>query len=130
LARLPLSSGLLGGKLKRETVFAADDHRHFNRQGAAFDRGETFSGVDYDLALSVVEELRALVPAGSTLPELALRWILGFDAVTAAIPGARRPSQVDENVRAADLPPLPAELLARLRDLYERRVKQHVHHAW
>jgi aryl-alcohol dehydrogenase-like predicted oxidoreductase len=130
LARLPLSSGLLGGKLTRDTVFAADDHRHFNREGVAFDRGETFSGVDYELALSVVEDFRALVPAGSTLPELALRWILGFDAVTAAIPGARRPSQVDENVRAADLPPLPAELLVRLRDVYERRVKEHVHHAW
>jgi aryl-alcohol dehydrogenase-like predicted oxidoreductase len=130
LARLPLSSGLLGGKLKRDTTFAADDHRHFNREGAAFDRGETFSGVDYELGLSVVEEFRALVPAGSTLPELALRWILGFDAVTAAIPGARRPSQVDENVRAADLPPLPPELLARLRDVYERRVKEHVHHVW
>jgi aryl-alcohol dehydrogenase-like predicted oxidoreductase len=130
LARLPLSSGLLGGKLTRDTVFAADDHRHFNREGVAFDRGETFSGVDYELALSVVEDFRALVPAGSTLLELALRWILGFDAVTAAIPGARRPSQVDENVRAADLPPLPAELLVRLRDVYERRVKEHVHHAW
>jgi aryl-alcohol dehydrogenase-like predicted oxidoreductase len=130
LARLPLSSGLLGGKLKQDTAFAPDDHRRFNRHGEAFDRGETFSGVDYELALSVVEDFRALVPAGSTLAELALRWILSFDAVTTAIPGARRPSQVDENVRAAELPPLSPELLSRLREVYERRVKEHVHQAW
>jgi aryl-alcohol dehydrogenase-like predicted oxidoreductase len=130
LARLPLSSGLLGGKLKPDTVFGEDDHRRFNRHGEAFDRGETFSGVDYMLALSVVEELRALVPPGSTLPELALRWILGFDAVTCAIPGAKRPSQVEENVRAADLPPLDPTLLASLRAIYERRIRAHVHDMW
>jgi len=130
IARLPLSSGLLGGKLKRDTVFGEDDHRRFNRHGEAFDRGETFSGLDYELALSVVDELSALVPAGSTLPELALRFILGFDAVSCTIPGAKRPSQVEENVRASELPPLEAKLLAELRALYERRVKSEVHHFW
>lgn len=130
LARVPLSSGLLGGKLKRDTAFAADDHRRFNRHGEAFDRGETFSGVDYDLALGVVEKFKALVPPGSTLPELALRWILSFDAVTCAIPGAKRPSQVEENVKAADAGPLPEPLLRELSAIYERDVKALVHQYW
>jgi aryl-alcohol dehydrogenase-like predicted oxidoreductase len=130
LARLPLSSGLLGGKLERDTTFGADDHRRFNRHGEAFDRGETFSGVDYELALGVVEKFKALVPAGSTLPELALRWILGFDAVTCAIPCAKRPSQVEENVKAADAAPLPEPLLRELRAIYERDVKALVHQYW
>ena len=130
LARLPLSSGMLGGKLTRATQFGEDDHRRFNRRGEAFDRGETFSGVDFELGLSVVEELRPLVPAGSTLAELALRFILDFDAVTCVIPGAKRPSQVEENVRAGDLPPLPAPLVASLRDIYERRIKAQVHQYW
>jgi aryl-alcohol dehydrogenase-like predicted oxidoreductase len=130
LARLPLSSGLLGGKLKRDTVFGNDDHRRFNRHGEAFDRGETFSGVDYELALGVVEKFKALVPPGSTLPELALRWILGFDAVTCAIPGAKRPSQVEENVRAGSEPPLPDKLLRDLDAIYERDVKALVHQYW
>src|SRR4051794_15698488 len=119
LARLPLSSGLLGGKLKRDTAFGADDHRRFNRHGEAFDRGETFSGVDYELALGVVEKFKALVPAGSTLPELALRGILGLDAARCAIPGANRPSQVKENVKAAEAAPLPEPLLRELRGIYE-----------
>jgi aryl-alcohol dehydrogenase-like predicted oxidoreductase len=130
LARLPLSSGLLGGKLKRDTVFGEDDHRRFNRHGEAFDRGETFSGVDYEHALDVVEKFKSLVPAGSTLPELALRWILAADAVTCAIPGAKRPSQVEENVKAADAPPLPAALLNDLRAIYDRDVKRLVHQYW
>ena len=130
LARLPLSSGLLGGKLKRDTTFGADDHRRFNRHGEAFDRGETFSGVDYELALGVVEKFKALVPPGSTLPELALRWILGFDAVTCAIPGAKRPSQVEENVKAADAEPLSEPLLRELHAIYERDVKALVHQYW
>ena len=130
LARLPLSSGLLAGKMSKSTAFAADDHRNFNRQGQAFDRGETFSGIDYDLALDVVEELRALVPPGHTLAELALAFILSFDAVTCAIPGAKRPSQVEENVRAAELAPLPPELLVKLRAVYDRRIREHVHQSW
>jgi aryl-alcohol dehydrogenase-like predicted oxidoreductase len=130
LARLPLSSGLLGGKLKRDTKFGEDDHRRFNRNGEAFDRGETFSGVNYEYALDLVERLKALVPSGSTLPELALRWILGFDAVTCTIPGAKRPSQVEENVRAADGAALPAELLHKLSGIYEHDVKALVHQYW
>lgn len=130
LARLPLSSGMLTGKLTKTTEFSSDDHRRFNRQGEAFDRGETFSGVDYELALSVVEELKPLVPAGSTLAELALRFILQFDAVTCAIPGAKRSSQVEENVRAADLPPLSPALLQQLRTVYEDRIRNSVHHFW
>jgi aryl-alcohol dehydrogenase-like predicted oxidoreductase len=130
LARLPLSSGMLAGKLTRSSTFAADDHRQFNRHGESFDRGETFSGVDYDLGLDVVEELRPLVPPGWSMAEFALRWILMFEAVTCTIPGAKRPAQVDDNCRAADLPPIPAETMARVRAIYEQRIKPQVHHAW
>ncbi len=130
LARLPLSSGLLGGKMTRQTQFAADDHRAFNREGAAFDRGETFSGIDYDVALAAVEELRPLVPAGVTMAQLALRWILMHEAVTCAIPGAKRPAQVDENVAAADLPPIPAPTMTAIRGIYDQRIKPLVHQRW
>jgi aryl-alcohol dehydrogenase-like predicted oxidoreductase len=130
LARLPLSSGLLAGKMSRLTAFAPDDHRSFNRDGAAFDKGETFSGVDFDLALSAVEEIRPLLPAGVSMAQLALRWILMFEAVTCAIPGAKRPAQVDENVAAADLPPLPESTMKALRAIYERRIKGMVHQRW
>jgi aryl-alcohol dehydrogenase-like predicted oxidoreductase len=130
LARVPLASGMLAGKLNRQSEFGADDHRRFNRRGEAFDRGETFSGVDYELGLSVVEELRALVPAGFTLADLALRFILDFDAVTCVIPGAKRPDQVEENMRAADLPPLAAPLAAELRRIYEQRLRDSVHQYW
>jgi aryl-alcohol dehydrogenase-like predicted oxidoreductase len=130
LARLPLSSGMLTGKLTRASSFAEDDHRRFNRRGEAFDRGETFSGLDYDLGLEVVEELRPLVPAGWSLAQMALRWILGHPAVTCAIPGAKRPAQVEENVAAADLPPLPEATLTAIRALYEKRVRPHVHQYW
>jgi len=130
LARLPLSSGMLAGKMTRSSAFAADDHRQFNRHGESFDRGETFSGVDFDLGLEVVEELRPLVPAGWSMAEFALRWILMADAVTCAIPGAKRPSQVEDNCRAADLPPLDAGTMAKIREIYDRRVKPHVHHYW
>lgn len=130
LARLPLSSGMLAGKMTRSSTFATDDHRQFNRHGESFDRGETFSGVDYDLGLDVVEELRPLVPQGWSMAEFALRWILMADAVTCAIPGARRPSQAESNCRAADLPPIDAATMAKVRDIYERRIKPHVHHYW
>jgi aryl-alcohol dehydrogenase-like predicted oxidoreductase len=112
LARLPLSSGLLAGKMTRSSTFSSDDHRQFNRHGESFDRGETFSGVDFELGLQTVEELRPLVPAGWSMAEFALRWILMFDAVTCTIPGAKRPSQVEDNCRAADLPPISDETLA------------------
>ncbi|MBP7688599.1 MAG: aldo/keto reductase, partial [Thermoflexales bacterium] len=96
----------------------------------AFDRGETFSGVDYDLGLDVVEELRPLVPAGQSMAEFALRWILMADAVTCAIPGARRPSQAESNCRAADLPPIDAATMTKVREIYDRRIREQVHHYW
>jgi aryl-alcohol dehydrogenase-like predicted oxidoreductase len=130
LTRLPLSSGLLAGKLTRASTFAPDDHRAFNRHGEAFDRGETFSGIDYDTGLQLVESLRPLVPSGATLAQMALRWILMSAAVTCAIPGAKRPDQVEENTRAADLSALPAETMAAIQDLYDTRVRSHVHHYW
>lgn len=130
LARVPLSSGMLAGKLARSSAFSADDHRAFNRHGEAFDRGETFSGVDYETGLQAVEELRALVPSGATMAQLALSWILMFPAVTCAIPGAKRPSQVEENVAAADLSPLPDETMKKIRALYESRIRPLVHHYW
>jgi aryl-alcohol dehydrogenase-like predicted oxidoreductase len=130
LARLPLSSGMLTGKMTRESTFQQDDHRHFNRQGASFDRGETFSGFDYETGLQAVEELRPLVPEGMSMTQMALRWILMHPAVTCAIPGAKRPSQAEENIRAADLPPLSEETMAKVRDVYERLVRPLVQHYW
>ena len=130
LARLPLASGLLSGKLTRTSTFARDDHRHFNRHGEAFDRGETFSGVDYETGLKLVEQLRPLAPAGMTMPQLALRWILEFPAVTCAIPGAKRPAQVQENVAASDQPRLSRAAMKKIQALYDRRVRPSVHHYW
>jgi len=130
LARLPLSSGMLSGKMNRESEFHKDDHRQFNRQGASFDRGETFSGLDYEIGLRAVEELRPLVPADMTMSQMALRWILMFPAVTCAIPGAKRPAQVEENLSAADLPPLSDETMNRILSIYERLARPHVHHYW
>jgi aryl-alcohol dehydrogenase-like predicted oxidoreductase len=130
LARLPLSSGMLTGKMTKQTTFEKDDHRLFNRHGEGWDRGETFSGVDYELGLSVVERLRPLVPKGQTLGDLALRFILDFDAVTATIPGAKRPDQVEQNVVPSELPPLGRELHQTLRRIYEESVREHVHHFW
>jgi len=130
LARVPLASGLLTGKLTSHSQFEADDHRAFNRHGEAFDRGETFSGVDYATGLQAVEELRALVPEGMTMAQFALRWILMFDAVTCAIPGAKRPSQVEDNARASDSPPPDAETMRAVQEIYERRIRALVHHYW
>lgn len=130
LARLPLSSGMLTGKMTRSTAFDPSDHRSFNRRGEAFDRGETFSGVDFETGLAAVDEIRPLVPAGMTMTQMALRWILMFDAVTCAIPGAKRPAQVEENVAAADLPPLPESVMQGVRQVYERRIQPLVHHYW
>ena len=130
LARVPLASGMLTGKLNAESQFADDDHRAFNRHGEMFDRGETFSGVDYETGLKAVEELRALVPAGMTMAQLALRWILMFDAVTCAIPGAKRPAQAEDNVRAAELPPLSDKTMQAVREIYEQRIRPLVHHYW
>ena len=130
LARVPLASGMLSGKLTASNRFAPDDHRAFNRHGEAFDRGETFSGVDYELGLKTVDEMRRFVPGGTTMAQLALRWILMFPAVTCAIPGARRPAQVGENMAAADLPPLTATTMEGIRKLYEERIRPQVHHFW
>lgn len=130
LARLPLSSGLLGGKMKHGQQFATDDHRAFNREGAAFDRGETFSGFDFETGLSVVEELRALVPPHMSLPQFALRWIDMHDAVTCSIPGAKRPDQVAENVAASDLPPLSSDVMRRVKEIYDARIRPSVHQRW
>lgn len=130
LARLPLSSGLLAGKMTRASQFSADDHRAYNRHGESFDRGETFSGVDFELGLQTVEELRPLVPAGWTMAEFALRWILMSDAVTCAIPGAKRPTQVEDNCRAADLPAIPEATMKQVRGIYNRRIREQVHHYW
>ena len=130
LARVPLASGLLTGKLKADTKFEADDHRRFNRAGERFDKGETFSGVPYEVGLAAVEELRRLVPAGATLSQLALRWILMFPEVTCTIPGAKTPEQARENAAAAALPPLGASTMAAVKDVYDRRIRPHVHEAW
>jgi aryl-alcohol dehydrogenase-like predicted oxidoreductase len=130
LARVPLASGLLTGKLKPDASFDPDDHRAFNRSGESFDRGETFSGVDFNIGLQAVDELKAVCPAGMTMVQFALRWILMFDAVTCAIPGAKRPSQAEENFNAADLPPLPDEIMARVRSIYDRHIRKLVHHYW
>jgi aryl-alcohol dehydrogenase-like predicted oxidoreductase len=130
LARVPLASGLLTGKMKPDTRFEADDHRQFNRQGEAFDVGETFSGVEYATGLRAVEELRAVCPAGMSLTQFALRWILMFDAVTCAIPGAKRLEQAEENCSAADLPPLSDEMMSAVRRIYDSHVRAQVHHRW
>ena len=130
LARVPLASGLLTGKFKADTSFAEDDHRNFNRQGQRFDRGETFSGVDYQVALEAVEELRALVPAAMSMSQFALRWILMFDAITCAIPGGKRPSQVADNALASTFPPLTPEAMASVRKIYDAKIRPLVHQIW
>ncbi|MEI7844317.1 MAG: aldo/keto reductase [Chloroflexota bacterium] len=130
LARVPLASGLLSGKLTAHSSFEADDHRAFNRHGEAFDRGETFSGVDYETGLQAVEELRALLPIGWSLPQFALRWILMFPAVTCAIPGAKNPTQAEDNIKAADLPELDSATLDKVRAIYDTRIRELVQHYW
>jgi aryl-alcohol dehydrogenase-like predicted oxidoreductase len=130
LARVPLASGLLTGKMTAQTTFDENDHRHYNRDGAAFDKGETFSGVPYEVGLQAVKELEALRPESMSMVQFALRWILMFDAVTCAIPGAKRPAQAEENFAAADLPALSAETMAAVKDIYDRLVKEYVHQLW
>ncbi len=130
IARVPLASGMLTGKMTAQSTFAADDHRAFNRNGEAFDMGETFSGVPYDVALQAVDELRPLVPAGATMAQFALRWCLMEDAVTVVIPGARTPAQSLANAQADSLAPLPPATMATARDIYTRLIAPHVHHRW
>jgi aryl-alcohol dehydrogenase-like predicted oxidoreductase len=130
LARLPLSSGLLTGKMTADTAFAADDHRQFNRNGEQFDKGETFSGLEYSKGLAAVEALRPLVPAGMSMAQWALRWITMHPAVTCAIPGGKRAEQVEDNTRAADLPALTDAQMQAVQAVYEAHAKPWVHHGW
>jgi aryl-alcohol dehydrogenase-like predicted oxidoreductase len=130
LARVPLASGLLTGKLTAQSTFEDDDHRKFNRHGEEFDRGETFAGVDYKTGLGAVDELRSLVPAEWSMAQFALRWITMFEAVSCVIPGAKTPKQAEDNVRAADLPPLAPATMDAVRALYEERIRPLVHHYW
>lgn len=130
LARVPLASGMLTGKLSKTSSFAPDDHRAFNRHGEHFDKGETFSGVDYDVALEAVEELKALVPEGYTLAQLALRWILMFPEISCAIPGAKTTVQVESNAHAANMPALSSDTMQKVKAIYDSRLKALVHDLW
>ena len=130
LARVPLSSGMLTGKFGRQSKFTSDDHRHYNRHGEAFDVGETFSGVDYDLSLEAVEKLRKLVPQDVSMAQFALRWILMFEAVSCTIPGAKNSRQSMDNARAADMPPLSDETMVAVKEIYDSMIKKQVHHRW
>ena len=130
LARVPLASGMLTGKMSAQTKFAADDHRSYNRHGESFDQGETFAGVDFETGLQAVEELRALVPPGATMAQMALRWILMFGEVTCTIPGARRPAQAEDNISAAELPALSPEAMVRIRAIYDRHIRPQVEDRW
>lgn len=130
IVRVPLASGLLTGKMRPDTQFAADDHREFNREGRAFDIGETFAGLDYDTGLLAVEELRPLVPDGATMAQLALRWILMFNGVSTVIPGAKTAGQVQDNAAAAGLAPLSEATMRHIEEIYDRLARPHVHHRW
>ncbi|MDX1524418.1 MAG: aldo/keto reductase [Anaerolineae bacterium] len=130
LARVPLASGLLTGKMSAETTFHEDDHRNFNRDGEAFDVGETFAGVDFDTGLAAIERIRALLPEGTTMAQFALRWILMFDAVSCAIPGAKNHLQALDNVQAAELPPLSDETMAEIKTIYDELIREQVHQRW
>lgn len=130
IARVPLASGLLSGKITAATTFAKDDHRNFNRHGEAFDVGETFAGVPLDVGLQAVEEIRKLVPAGASMAAFALRWILMSDAVTVVIPGARNAEQAKANAAAASLAPLSHEVMEATREIYSRLIAPHVHQRW
>ena len=130
IARVPLASGLLSGKFKQDSKFEASDHRLFNRNGEAFDVGETFSGVPYEVGLAAVEKIRPLVSGDTTMAKFALRWILMFDAVTVAIPGARNPAQAAANAGAAALPELPASTMEAVAAIYESDIRPYVHQRW
>jgi aryl-alcohol dehydrogenase-like predicted oxidoreductase len=130
LARVPLASGLLTGKMTAASSFAADDHRNYNRSGAAFDVGETFAGVPFDVGLTAVERLRELVPVGATMAMFALRWALMFEGVALAIPGAKNPEQAVDNAAAAELASLDDETMGAVRSVYDELIKPHVHQRW
>ena len=120
----------MSGKITKDTKFAADDHRNYNRYGEKFDRGETFSGIDLDVALMAVEEIRQLLPEGVSMANFALRWILDHPAVSCVIPGARNARQISENVTAAELSSLSAGQMAAIFKIYQERIQEHVHHRW
>jgi len=130
IVRVPLASGLLTGKLSRDSKFEADDHRQFNRHGEMFDQGETFAGVDFETGLEAVKQLRDMLPGGATLAQWALRWILMFDAVSCVIPGARRPAQVEENVAASAVPALSESQMTAVQQLYDKLIRPQVHQRW
>ncbi len=130
IVRVPLASGLLTGKMNRQTKFARDDHRLFNRKGQAFDRGETFAGVDFEKGLRAVEELKRIIPHGMTMSQFALRWILMHDAVSCTIPGAKKPAQVEDNCRASGFPRIPGAVMRQVRSIYEKHAMSDVHHRW
>jgi aryl-alcohol dehydrogenase-like predicted oxidoreductase len=130
IARVPLASGLLSGRYDEHTTFAPDDHRTFNRHGEAFDVGETFSGVDFATGLEAVRRLRPLVPAGATMAQFALRWILDQPGVTVVIPGARNPEQAAGNVAAAALPPLPEATHEAVKAVYDELIRPQIHDKW
>ena len=130
LARVPLASGLLTGKFNLDSIFATDDHRTYNRHGESFDRGETFSGLDFAAGLKAVQALRILVPPGQTLAQMALRWILMFPEITCAIPGAKRPQQAQENIRSSSLPQITKDKMAEITEVYNQYVRPYVHHYW
>jgi len=128
--RVPLASGLLSGKLSRNTTFPENDHRNYNRQGDAFDVGETFAGVGFERGLDAVDALREVVPEGMTMAQFALRWILMFDAVSTVIPGSTRPQHIRANIEAAGLPALTHEQMGAVRDIYDEYAREHVHTRW
>ena len=130
IIRVPLASGMLTGKLTVASTFEANDHRSFNRHGEAFDAGETFAGVPYEVGLKAVEELKSLVPAGATLAQLALRWILMFDGVSTIIPGGKNSRQVEDNCGASALPALTEEQMKLVRSVYDRYIRSSVHQRW
>jgi len=130
IVRVPLASGLLTGKFKKDSKFESDDHRHFNRYGQAFDRGETFAGLDFDYGLKLVDELKTLVPENMTMTQFALKWILMNPAVSCTIPGAKTPLQVEENAKSADFPQLSDDIMNKIKTLYETKVKPFVHYYW
>lgn len=130
IARVPLASGLLSGKYDEHTTFAANDHRTFNRHGEAFDVGETFAGVPFDVGLDAARSLRPLTPAGASMAQFALRWIIDQPGVSTVIPGARNPEQARANAAAASLAPLDRNTLAQVRETYDRLVRPHVHDRW
>lgn len=130
IVRVPLASGLLTGNYTEQTVFESGDHRQFNRNGEAFDKGETFSGIDYATGLKAVEQLKQIVPAGKTLSLLALKWILGFDAVSTIIPGASKSEQVIRNLQAINEDELTDDQLQQVKNVYKEYIKPAVHHLW